>query len=145
MTGTPFVSRYSSVRPRSRMDLAPAQMTMTGVWASSSRSAEISKVCCAPRCTPPIPPVAKILIPAMAAMIMVVVTVVAPSSLRAMSTGKSRREALMTACPLRPRYSISSGVQPALSCPPMMAMVAGTAPFSRMVCSTWRAVSTFCG
>ena len=29
--------------------------------------------------------------------------------------------------------------------PPMMAMVAGTAPFSRMMRSTSRAVCTFCG
>ena len=34
----------------------------------------------APRCTPPMPPVAKILMPAMWAMIIVVVTVVAPSA-----------------------------------------------------------------
>ena len=31
MTGTPLVSRYSRVRPRSRMLLAPAQTTITGV------------------------------------------------------------------------------------------------------------------
>ena len=51
----------------------------------------------APRCTPPMPPVANTRMPAMAAMIMVVATVVAPSSPRAMSTGKSRRDAFVTA------------------------------------------------
>ena len=36
----------------------PAQITATGVLASSSKSAEISMVVSAPRCTPPMPPVA---------------------------------------------------------------------------------------
>ena len=143
MTGTPLVSRYSRVNPRSKMDLAPAQMTMTGVRASSSRSAEMSIVVSAPRCTPPTPPVAKTRMPANAAMIIVVATVVAPSCFRAASTGKSRRDALVTAVPFLPRYSISSGVRPAFRRPPMTAMVAGTAPPSRTVCSTRKAVSTF--
>ena len=91
------------------------------------------------------PPVANTLMPAMAAMIIVVATVVAPSSPRATSTGRSRREALVTACPFLPRYSISSALRPAFSLPPMMAMVAGIAPFSRMMRSTFRAVSTFWG
>ena len=125
------------------MDLAPAHTTITGVWASSSRSAEMSMVVSAPRWTPPMPPVAKIWMPAMWAMIMVVVTVVAPSSPRAHSTARSRRLALWTAVPFLPRYSISSGVRPAFRRPPRMAMVAGTAPFSRMMDSTFRAVSTF--
>ena len=36
MTGTPCVSRYSSVRRRSRIDFAPAQITATGVRASTA-------------------------------------------------------------------------------------------------------------
>ena len=91
------------------------------------------------------PPVAKILMPAMWAMIIVVVTVVAPSASRATSAGRSRRLALATPRPVLPRYSISSWVNPAMSLPPMTAMVAGVAPFSRMVCSTKSAVSTFLG
>ena len=79
------------------------------------------------------------------AIIMVVVTVVAPSSPRAHRTARSRREALRMAVPFLPKYSISSGVRPAFSRPPMMAMVAGTAPFSRMIFSTFSAVSTFWG
>jgi hypothetical protein len=43
-TGTPRVSSASSVLGMSRMALAPAQTTMTGVRASSSRSAEMSKL-----------------------------------------------------------------------------------------------------
>ena len=127
------------------MDLAPAQTTITGVWASSSRSAEMSMVVSAPRCTPPMPPVAKTWIPAMWAMIMVVATVVAPSASQATSAGRSRRLALVTLRPILPRYSISSWVNPAFSRPPMTAMVAGMAPASRMVCSTISAVSTFLG
>ena len=60
------------------MLFAPAQMTHTGVFASSCRSAEMSIVFSAPRCTPPMPPVAKKRMPAMVAMSMVVATVVAP-------------------------------------------------------------------
>ena len=57
---TPFLlAKIKGVSPRSRMDLAPAQTTMTGVRASSSRSAEMSMVVSAPRCTPPMPPVAE--------------------------------------------------------------------------------------
>ncbi len=99
----------------------------------------------APRWTPPMPPVANTLMPAMWAMIMVVVTVVAPSCPRAHSTARSRRLALATDVPALPRCSISSLEQPAFSRPPIMAMVAGTAPFSRMIRSTARAVSTFWG
>ena len=60
------------------MLFAPAQITMTGVRPSSSKSAEISIVVSAPRCTPPTPPVANTWIPARWAMIIVVATVVAP-------------------------------------------------------------------
>jgi hypothetical protein len=46
------------------MDLTPALITATGVLDNSKRSAEMSKVYSAPLCTPPIPPVTKIFIPA---------------------------------------------------------------------------------
>ena len=85
------------------MAFAPAHTTMTGVCASSSRSAEMSMVVSAPRCTPPMPPVANTWMPAMWAIIMVVVTVVAPSMPRAQMTGRSRRETLATLRPLLPR------------------------------------------
>ena len=73
------------------------------ICASSSRSAEMSMVVSAPRCTPPMPPVAKTEMPAMWAIIIVVVTVVAPSMPRAQMTGRSRRETLATLRPLLPR------------------------------------------
>ena len=69
----------------------------TGVRASSCRSAEMSKLVSAPRCTPPMPPVANTRIPAMAAMIMVEATVVAPSPLFASTKGMSRRLHLVAA------------------------------------------------
>ena len=74
--------RASPGTPASSADRAapwlPAQTTATGVRASSSRSAEISKLVSAPRCTPPIPPVANTFIPARCAQIIVAATVVAP-------------------------------------------------------------------
>ena len=48
MTGTPRVSSTSSVLGRSRIALAPAATTVTGVCASSCRSAEMSKLVSAP-------------------------------------------------------------------------------------------------
>lgn len=38
-----IVSRYSAVFGRSRMDLAPAHITATGVCPSSTKSADTSK------------------------------------------------------------------------------------------------------
>ena len=45
-TVTPSVSRYSSVRPISRMDLTPAHTTATGVLPSSVKSALTSRAVC---------------------------------------------------------------------------------------------------
>jgi hypothetical protein len=81
----------------SRIDFTPAQTTATGVRASSSRSAEMSKLSPAPRCTPPMPPVANTRMPASAAMIIVAATVVAPVWPAATASGRSRRLSLGTA------------------------------------------------
>ena len=75
----------------------------------------------------------------------VVVTVVAPSWPLAHRSARSRRDALAIARPFFPKYSISSSVSPALSRPPITAIVAGTAPHSRTAASTRSAVSTFWG
>ena len=99
----------------------------------------------APRCTPPMPPVANTRTPAIWARIMVAATVVAPSWPEATSRAMSRRLALVTAWPALPRYSSCSGSSPTHSFPPRMAQVAGTAPFSRMMASQVLAVSTFWG
>ena len=145
MTLTPLVSRYSMVKGRSKIALAPAHITITPVFESSSMSAEISMVSWAPLCTPPIPPVAKTSIPASAAIIIVAATVVAPSSFLAIIAGISRLEAFVIAVPFFPKYSISSLVKPAFNRPPIIAMVAGTAPFFLTSSSTISAVSTFFG
>ena len=145
ITGTPWVSRYSSVRPRSRIDLAPAHTTATGVRASSCKSADTSNVRSAPRCTPPMPPVAKTAMPAMAASIMVAATVVAPDWPAATTKGTSRRLTLMALWPNLPSISISAASRPTFNRPFKIAMVAGTAPWARTSTSTRSAVCTFCG
>ena len=96
MTGTPSVSRISSVFGRSRIALAPAATTVTGVSDSSRRSAEMSKLVSAPRCAPPMPPVAKTSIPARCAPIIVAATVVAPVPPVARHAARSARESLAT-------------------------------------------------
>ncbi len=62
----------------SRMLFTPAETTATLVLASSVRSALVSKLCGAPRWTPPRPPVTKTRMPASEARRMVAATVVAP-------------------------------------------------------------------
>ena len=113
MTGTPCVSRYSRVRRRSSTALAPAHTTATDVRASSCKSAEMSKLAAAPRCTPPMPPVAKTGMPASAATIIVAATVVAPVPPQATTMGRSRRLTLATFVPSRARRSIASCARPA--------------------------------
>jgi hypothetical protein len=105
----------------------------------------MSKLVSAPRCTPPMPPVAKTRMPASAATIIVAATVVAPLPPRATTTGRSRRLSFATAAPLRPSRSISACVRPAFRRPSSTAIVAGTAPFARTSASTASAVSAFCG
>ena len=127
MTGTPLVSSTSSVLPRSRIALAPAQTTITGVRDSSSKSAEISKLVSAPICTPPMPPVAKTEMPAKAAPIMVAATVVPAVRFWAMANAKSARETFMAPLVLA-SASRSASVSPIFKRPSITAIVAGTAP-----------------
>ena len=141
---TPSVSSRSSVAPTSRIDFTPAQTTTIGVRASVVRSADSSKVAFASRCTPPRPPVAKTPMPAAAATALVAATVVAPSAPVAAATARSRTESLAT--PSAPaRCSIWSSSRPTISSPPIMPMVAGTAPLSRTVCSISRATRRLSG
>ena len=74
----PKVSKYSKVKPISKIDFTPAETIATFVVDISVKSAEISIEFSAPRCTPPIPPVTKILMPTIEAILMVAATVVAP-------------------------------------------------------------------
>ena len=144
MTGTPWVSRYSSVRSRSRIDFAPAQTTRTGERLNSVRSAEISIVDCAPRWTPPMPPVAKKRMPAMLAQSIVPATVVAPNCFVARVIARSRLLTFCTFCAV-PKRVICSSVRPMLICPSCMPMVAGMAPSARMVDSMAWATSMLAG
>ena len=144
ITGTPCVSSTSKVLGMSRIDFAPAETTATGVRPSSIRSAEMSKLASAPRCTPPIPPVAKTAIPARAAIAMVAATVVPAVPPCTISGARSRREALATPF-ARPSRSSAASSSPAVSRPSSTAMVAGTAPSARTTASSASAVSTFCG
>ena len=139
------------------MGFGPAQTTATSLRASSSRSAEMSKLVSAPRCTPPMPSVAKTRMPAIAATIIVAATVVAPRPSAPRPSrprrcaqpvsrkGRSRRLTLVTAGPARPSRSICSADRPTCSQPSITAMVAGTAPWARTSACTASAVATFCG
>ncbi len=62
--------------------MAPEQTVTIGFVASAVRSAETSELRPSPRCTPPMPPVAKTLIPVRSTMWSVAATVVAPHSPR---------------------------------------------------------------
>ncbi len=128
----------------SRMLLTPALTTVTGVVASSVRSAETSKLSAAPRCTPPRPPVTKTSIPASAARRMVAATVVAPWVPRATTYGRSRTLTLAT-CGSLASSSRSSGESPMRGRPPSTAIVAGTAPPARTIASTSTAMATLSG
>ena len=74
--GSPSASSASSVRGRSSTLFAPVQTTIPGYRASAPRSAEMSPA--SPRCTPPMPPVAKMGRPHSAATAQVALTVVPP-------------------------------------------------------------------
>jgi len=128
----------------SRIILAPAQTTATGVWASSCRSALMSMLVSAPRCTPPMPPVANTRMPARLARIMVEATVVAPVPPWASRMGRSRRLTFVTPSPLH-MSSSSPADRPTFMRPSMMAMVAGTAPAARMMRSISAAKVRFSG
>ena len=135
MTGTPWVSRYSRVRGISRMDFMPAQTTATLVRANSIKSPDISMVFSLPRCTPPIPPVTNIEIPAILAHIIVAATVVPPSWFCKIANGKSL---LLTFTVFIPRANCSSSnlLNPIFIRPSMTAIVAGIAPSLRIIFST---------
>lgn len=104
-----ILTRYSSVRPISKMDLGPEATTATGVRPSSVRSADISiarrdqiwqtdraqySQTSPPRCTPPKPPVAKTRMPARWARTMVPAMVVPPYILEAHAADISLLETL---------------------------------------------------
>ena len=144
-TAAPCVSSTSNVRGMSRMDLAPAQTTATGVRPSSVRSAETSRVCSPPRWTPPTPPVTNTSTPARCARSMVAETVVAPVARLATMGATSRRDTLAARAPASARARRWLSSRPTVGTPSIMATVAGTAPLARTTDSTSRAISRFRG
>ncbi len=82
--------------------------------------------------------------PARAASRIVAATVVAPCVPRATTNGRSRTLTLVTS-PWLASSSRSSGDRPIFGRPSRIAIVAGTAPCSRMMPSTSTAIATFCG
>mmetsp|Transcript_28089 Transcript_28089/g.61651 ORF Transcript_28089/g.61651 Transcript_28089/m.61651 type:complete len:219 (-) Transcript_28089:436-1092(-) len=159
MAGTPNVSSCSSVSLMSSIDLTPADTTTTGVLASSYRSADMSSVVSAPRCTPPVPPVTKVDMPAKLASFMVDATVVAPHwcppslptvlylPFLANNSGKSLVEHLPArfSCPDTARSAISTSLRPIRHTPPLTATVAGTTPLFLKMDAKSRLRSKFCG
>ena len=88
----------------------------------------MSKVSCAPRWTPPMPPVAKISMPASPATNMVAATVVPAEPRRAATAARSRREAFTTPPVSWASPSISCRSRPTRNRPLITAIVAGMAP-----------------
>src|SRR5215469_14431022 len=144
MTATPRVSSRSSVAGMSRMDLTPAETTVTGVRDSTVRSADSSKVSPAPRCTPPRPPVANTRIPARSASTDVAATVVPPVTFLAIAMAMSRLLTLTTDSSAATRSS-SSGVRPILATPSTSAIVAAVTPWPARMASNSRAASRLPG
>ncbi len=144
MTGTPRVSRTSSVLGRSRIALAPAQTTVTGVCASSCKSAEISKAGFGAMVHPADAAGGENLDPGEVC-----------GDHRGGHRGRTRCRPWRGKRPYRRatvwrrhrswRKLTSSGSSPMCRSPSITAMVAGTAPSARMSSSTARATSTFCG
>ena len=136
------------------MAFGPAQTTAIGVRPSSSRSDEMSSDAgtpprppSAPRCTPPIPPVANTRIPAACAAIIVAETVVAAQPPSLSATAIVGRAALRTEpAGAVASASSASASSPTSSRPSRIATVAGTAPsVSRTAASDASATSRFCG
>ncbi len=128
----------------SRIDFTPAQTTQIPTRASVPRSADSSNVSCAPRWTPPSPPVANTRIPARSARCEVAATVVAPSPLRATTGARSRTPHLATPSVFASASSAASS-RPTRTSPPRIAIVAGTAPCSRTTPSISRATRRLSG
>ena len=92
------------------------------------------------------PPVANVAMPARSAQIMVAATVVAPVRRRARQAARSARDSFITRwAGVEASSSSASPSSPIRMRPSMTAMVAGTAPASRISASTRWAISIFCG
>jgi hypothetical protein len=137
------VSSTSSVFGRSRIALAPAATTVTGVRASSCRSAEMSKLCFGPAMHAADPAGGEDRDAGHMRAIIVAATVVAPVPPAGQAGGQIGAAELHAATPVPARRARRRRAR--RGAPAITAMVAGTAPAARTSASTARAVSTFCG
>ena len=145
MTGTAALSSASIVLGRSNTDLAPAHTTATGKRASAQISWEMSRCSATPRCTPPMPPVAKTRMPAAAASSQVALTVVPPVAPRAMATERSLEPSFSRRSRPSASRRICDSSSPMNTCPSITAMGAGTAPARRTASSQARAAPRLSG
>ena len=142
--GTLLVSNTSNVFRISKIDLIPAETTMTDVRDNSVRSADTSMEFSPFRWTPPIPPVTNVDIPAKFASFIVDATVVAPHNddddddddddaelEEATRIGMSRvvHFLALPSCPALAKSSISSFDNPIRHIPSLIAVVAGVTPW----------------
>lgn len=127
-------TRNSRVLGMSKIDLTPLETTAIDVLPSSVRSAETSIVLSTSRCTPPIPPVAKISIPTKLAHIIVPETVVPPFKPLLRTYARSLLEVFKVGviAPF-PKISKSPTHKPTLILPLIIAIVAGTDPYKRSI------------
>src|SRR5690606_28905822 len=126
----------------SSTDFTPELTTSTPVAARTPMSADTSQLTGsspAGRCTPPRPPVANTPIPAACANAAVPATVVAPVRPRPIAGPRSRNDSLATSSLVHSVW-IWAGVSPTVGLPSRTAIVAGTAPSSRTVRSSWAAM-----
>lgn len=124
------------------MDFAPEQTTVPGRVARAGRSALTSSSL--PRCTPPMPPVAKTWTPALRARNSVAETVVPPSPRVLPRIGRSRRLHFRTSEAFASR-SISSSPSPSLASPRTTPATRGSAPPARTAAIISRITSRFTG
>lgn len=106
---------------------------------------EMSMCSWAPRCTPPMPPVAKTRMPAAAASSQVELTVVPPEAFWATATARSREPSFSSfSLPSASRRRAASS-SPSHTSPSTTAMGAGTAPARRTASSQARAAARLSG
>ena len=126
-TGTPRLSRCSSVRGRSRNAFAPALTVTTGCAAIAPRSELMSPVRSAPRWTPPMPPVANTSMPGRGRERERGRHGRDADRLRARRSRPARSRSATFLPPFRMR-SCSAGSRPTRGVPSSTAVIAGTAP-----------------
>ena len=132
------------VGPISRIDLTPAHTTVMSSPDSAVSSADSSAKSVPMRCTPSKTPAEKTLIPAVAARCEADSRVVAALFPNAIAIASSRLEVLKMSSRVV-IASNSASLKPICTSPLMTAIIAGIAPWARMIACTSRANSKFNG